>query len=1078
MLQYGPSYEKHIRPYVVSIDPLIPIYSSVTGKHLSGKHCLDAPYWRLNMENPVLFNSAMRSALHDHTGNVVLIEVGPHPALAGPIGQILRDIGRAGDVNHVGTLVRDKPCEESILHVAGKLFQQAVPVDYSLICPPGEFVKDLPRYTWTQNTSHWAEPRLTNEWRFRENPPHELLGNRLYEITNEPTWRKVLAPEDASWLAGHEVNGQIVFPAAGYISMVGEAIQQLTAETTFSLRNVRIAAARVLEMDKTVELVTSLKAIAIDASETSPWYEFTVSSWDGNRWAKNCFGEVRATTDKSFTPVDVTSSPETSFPRRVDAKSWYNGLRRLGFNYTGLFEGIQSVSAATTTTEAKASVSTRTAGSVDGSKTQRYLLHPAVIDQCFQLFMVASFRGLGRNMNQLSVPTFIEEMVISHSKQELNVAARVGNLQERGSFTGDLLAQDRTGQPIISLKGLKTSALTSNDSAEEEVPLITQLEWRPHSDFVDLGSCFRRRESREKEWPLLEELIVLCMLDHHERIQVDASTAEHLVKFHDWMGRHIDAYRSGANKFVSKELLLEEKTVNERLARIDQIVAALEGSTYGVFCTAVHRLFKVAPSIFTGETHPLHVLLEDNVLAEFYEAASVDSADMVKLLANTNPHLRILEVGAGTGGTTARVLQALTSPYGERLYSAYSYTDVSAGFMTAAKERFADYENIEYGVLDVAEDPAGQGFKLGSYDLIIAANVIHATSSLNTSLRNLHKLLSPGGRLFLEELSPDAMFFNYVMGYLPGWWLGAADNRVDKPWVSPERWTQELVAAGFQEPESIVLDDAIPYHVNAGIIVPRETRKTKPPGATLLCHSPEAPYAAEMQRSLESLGVSVDVRTLGQPLPAHQDVISVLDLQEPVLHGTSEETFKIVVKYLGSHKSTFLWVTQASQVACEDPRAAMVLGLARTARNEISIPLFTVEVDSSTDRSTATQAVANILLRANSIHVNPENVDPDYEYAIVNGEILVPRLHWETMSKAFSQHHATAKEKNEAPTRKRITMKTPGLLHTMSWSDASVRSLAEGEILVETKAVGLNFRVRSVPLLPFSFPPPTYRILC
>lgn len=1068
MLQYGQSYEKHITPYISSIDPATPLYSSVTGKRLGGKHCLDAPYWRANMESPVLFNTGLRSALLNEPDNVVLIEIGPHPALAGPIGQILRDINRTADVIHLGTLSRGKDCQESLLHLAGKLYQQAV----SVLWPStsGILVRDLPRYAWKQDTSFWAEPRLSSEWRFRENPPHELLGNRLFEITSEPTWRKVLTLEDASWLVGHEVNGQIVFPAAGYIAMVGEAIGQLLGDTTFSIRNVHIAAARVLEMDGTVELVTSLKAVMVDASEVSPWYMFTISSWDGTRWTKNCFGEARGMTDKSFTP-DAVTSHVGSFPRKVDEKSWYNGLRRIGFNYTGPFEGIQDVSAATNTTSAKATVATQVADSValHGSKSSRYVLHPAAIDQCFQLFMVAAFRGLGRNMKQLSVPTFIEEMVLSSSDdvREMSVTAHVGNVQERGSFRGNLLAQGGQGQTLISLKGLKTSALTSNDDlGEEEVPLITQLEWKPHSDFVDLGKCLQRRKSREKEWPLLEELIVLCMMDHREKITLNGETVEHLIKFHDWMGAQIEKYKSGANQFVPQELCLEEKSAEQRLERIQGIVTKLADSPYAVFCTAIHRLSKVAVSIFEGETHPLHVLMEDNVLADFYEAASVDSSDMIRLLANTNPHLRVLEVGAGTGGTTARVLRALTSEYGERLYSSYSYTDVSAGFMTAAKERFADLEGIEYGVLDVEADPIEQGFQAGGYDLIIAANVIHATASLNTSLGNLHKLLSPSGRLFLEELSPDAMFFNYVMGYLPGWWLGSADGRPDKPWVSPSRWTKELVAAGFQEPESIVLDDAVPYHVNAAILVPRECRKTKPSRVTLLCHSHDALYTAEMQRSLVAISIPFDLCIFGQNLPLQQPVISLLDLQEPVLSGMSEETFHTVMAYLGSQKTTMLWATRASQVACEDPRAAMVLGLARTARNEMSLPLFTIEVDGATPLATATESVAKIMLHANSGHViNKENelVDPDYEFAISNadGEILIPRLHWQTMSGAFAQladdDYDNGDAKDATP-RKRITMKTPGLLHTMKWSNAESVSPEEGEILVETKAVGLNFR--------------------
>lgn len=101
-----------------------------------------------------------------------------------------------------------------------------------------------------------------------------------------------LALEDSPWLEGHEVNGQVVLPGAAYIAMVGEALRQIEDDATYSLRNVRIAAARVLEAGKTVELVTTLKPIIVDASEDSPWYTFTISSHDGTRWTRNCSGEV------------------------------------------------------------------------------------------------------------------------------------------------------------------------------------------------------------------------------------------------------------------------------------------------------------------------------------------------------------------------------------------------------------------------------------------------------------------------------------------------------------------------------------------------------------------------------------------------------------------------------------------------------------------------------------------------------------------------------------------------------------------------------------------------------------------
>ena len=80
-------------------------------------------------------------------------------------------------------------------------------------------------------------------------------------------------------------------------------------------------------------------------------------------------------------------------------------------------------------------------------------------------------------------------------------------------------------------------------------------------------------------------------------------------------------------------------------------------------------------------------------------------------------------MGAGTGGTTSKVLDALRTSYGERLYSSYTYTDISAGFFTAAKERFANFEAIHYATFDISKDPQQQGFEKNSYDLIIGYNV-------------------------------------------------------------------------------------------------------------------------------------------------------------------------------------------------------------------------------------------------------------------------------------------------------------------------------------------------------------------
>ncbi|GAB0138685.1 t1pks [Epichloe bromicola] len=1051
MHDYGPVYEEQLKSVVRSANPKIPFYSSVTGDLLTGEGQLGASYWRANMENTVLFNPALRCALRDRPGKMVLIELGPHPALEGPVGQILRDLGRTDDL-YLGTCTRSKECDTSLLHLAGKLYQRSIPMDFAVICSPGAVLTNLPRYAWKQDTTHWAESRVSRGWRLREHPPHELLGSRVLETEGEPCWRKVMALEDALWLDGHEVNGQVVFPAAGYISMVGEALRQLTDNTTFTVRNVRIMSGLVLSSEKPVELVTLLSSANLGTSDDSEWYEFTITSFDGTAWARNCHGEAMASTDKSF-HLDSVSPAGEPFPRKLDRRDSYDILRRVGFSYTGEFESMVDISVSPSSFQAHGISSLGRQVTDKPSRCATYSLHPAVMDQCFQLFTVALCRGLRRSNRRIAVPTFIEELVVSPSALPLSVTAKLSRIDEVGSWTGDFVAVPvgaQGSEPVVRLKGMKSVVLAS--PAQSEPHLSSDLEWKPHSDFVGLGVGLHPRVPRKTEWALLEELILLCNLDHLDQIKTDGATAPYLIKLLDWMRLVTDRYKSGKNLFVPADTGLEQLDHDERVARIDGLMAQLADTQDIVFARAIHRLFVEAPSIFTGEGHPLHILMPDNVLSDFYDATSFDMADAVRLVANTNPHMRVLEVGAGTGSMTARLLRALTSSHGERLYSQYGYTDVSAGFMAVGKQRFAAVENIDYDVLDISQDPEEQGFKPGSYDLVIASNVLHATPTLDETLRNVYSLLKPSGRLFLEELTPV-----FSKGFFHGWWLGAEDNRVEQPWIAPESWAEKLVTVGFQKPEAILLDCEKPYQISAGIIASRGSRSTLPSKVAILCHTTDEPLAIEIISRLGFMGIDVETCLWGQPLPSC-DIISVLELEKPLLHEMSEETFKTIIAYFQSHKARVIWVTEACQIGCTNPEPAMMLGLARTVRNEYSLQMYTVELDKKTTKSRATEAIIDIWGRVSTPDLDPESMDHDYEYALVEGRILIPRFHWQTMSGAFSG--AAHNESNDGDfALKQLNMSTPGLLRTMKWIDGGdATAPAEGEVLVEVKAVGLNFR--------------------
>src|SRR6185437_7181320 len=157
--------------------------------------------------------------------------------------------------------------------------------------------------------------------------------------------------------------------------------------------------------------------------------------------------------------------------------------------------------------------------------------------------------------------------------------------------------------------------------------------------------------------------------------------------------------------------------------------------------------------------------------------------------------LRILEIGAGTGGTTAHVLSCLRGHDVE-----YEFTDVGPLFVNAARERFGTNAFMRFQILDLERDPEGQGFGERQFDIIIASNVIHATSDLRRTLGRVRRLLAPGGLLAMLEVTAPQRWFDLTVGLTPRWWAFTdTDLRPDYPTMPRDRWLKLLAECGFED---------------------------------------------------------------------------------------------------------------------------------------------------------------------------------------------------------------------------------------------------------------------------------------
>lgn len=157
--------------------------------------------------------------------------------------------------------------------------------------------------------------------------------------------------------------------------------------------------------------------------------------------------------------------------------------------------------------------------------------------------------------------------------------------------------------------------------------------------------------------------------------------------------------------------------------------------------------------------------------------------------------IRIVEIGAGTGGTTAHLVDRLPAARAR-----YTYTDISPVFTEWGARKFKDRAFVETALLDISRDPAAQGFAPRAYDVVIAANVLHATPDLREALANAQRLLAPGGVLVLLEVVQAQRFGDLTLGMTEGWWaFSDRDLRPDSALLSAERWSKLLGDCGYEE---------------------------------------------------------------------------------------------------------------------------------------------------------------------------------------------------------------------------------------------------------------------------------------
>ncbi|KAL2164963.1 hypothetical protein VTH06DRAFT_259 [Thermothelomyces fergusii] len=1133
----------------------VTMFSSLKGRALTAEDDLSAEYWVANMVSCVRFSDALTRLCTERVGSSdetvdVLVELGPHSALAGPVKQILDSIKppeheKTPNIRYLSALVRGKDAAVSALDAAGSLFAQGYPVDLHAanfpIPPPAPLcvVQDLPTFIWNRTRKYWAESRISRDYRFRHAPRADILGAPAHDWNPiEPRWRSFIRLSEQPWVRGHVVQKAILYPAAGFCCMALQAAAQMHVYAArasrdgkeesvpvppvaeYRIRDLAISRALVVpETEEGVEVILSMRPHPTSSVVSSDkWHEFRIFGYtEADGWAEHCRGLVSVVPGNGSAsgtiPTDLDVMRRASGKTKIPVEELYAGLDAAGLTYGPEFQGVVDISAGQGQAVGAVQV-TDTASVMPKAFEFDRLIHPTTMDAFLQMGIAALTDGDMARLTRPYVPVLIENITVSG-----NISAPVGRkfqvaAEARPHGFREIRANvsavgEGGGKGVVQMRGIKCVAVASaaadpsavgDDGPKKHCATVV---WEPDVDLLDrekmdglLQACVTPAPRRLPDFELVAYYYFDRVLNEVKEAEVDSMQPHHR-KFFRYMQHQRELVRSGQHEQQTDEWSdLTDPAVASRIQRLIEDFSKEAGYEGRMFV----RMGEALTSILRQEVDALGLMMQDNLLYDYYTvglgtlSTYPQVSRYISMLSHKYPDLDYLEIGAGTGGCTMPVLEALRGTDRREYMRArsYVYTDVSTGFFEQAAKRFARWSDIiEYKKLDIEQDPDEQGFRGRTFDVIIAANVLHATYDIERTIRNTRKLLRPGGKLILLDMTHPLLSVSLIFGNLPGWWNCSEPWREYGPLLDQDRWRDVLQRNGFTDFQASSPDVLEPLEEGTRVIiasaVDREDEvgsRDKAPSRALIvrpCTAGEAEedeVEATKSRLIES-GIRVDtcnLRDLRAEKADHSGVvvISFAELDEPLLADISPDDFA-TLKHLIQESAGLVWVTRGG-VAFDGARPELSLfhGLARSLRAENEgTPCVTVDL-STHPKLPGADAASLILrvLRQSLIQPDPNATTAvtDREFSERNGILHIKRAVEDTGLNRFVAVRANPAMPQEPEPRDitrtarplKLVPRSIGTLDDLVFATdepiAASPTPPPGYVDIAVRAVGLNFR--------------------
>ncbi|KAL4792162.1 hypothetical protein BDV19DRAFT_392334 [Aspergillus venezuelensis] len=1005
--------------------------SSVYGREVTSDMGLSDEYWGASVARGVSFYPALKIILEGGEYQAAL-EVGPHPALKGPASQTIQELGKA--IPYFGVLNRGSDATVAFASSLGSLwtrvggeqldltnFEKEVNDNKSAL----QVLKGLPRYQWNHEGSFWHEPRASKKHKAQTQPFNSLLGTMMPDsAAHHLSWGNLLRASEIEWASGHQVQSQTVFPAAGYICTAFEGARVLAGDRDvrlFELKDFVIHQALTFASDDAgIEVQSSLsdiKNVSKDRLVAKFTYSASIGEEDLDLVAEGELHIVFGPASEATLPKRASKQPHMI---SVDNERFYTFLATLGYGFEGPFKSLHTL-------RRKLGSSSCSVHSIsrEGVFGQPLLVHPAELDGGIQSLILAYSYPDDDQLLNMHLPTSMKSIRVNptlcQSMTDITTDGRLGNRRSAG-FNGDVsLFTNNSACAAIQIQGLELKPLGAL-TAKDDRKVFSKYEWVKNRLDGDLAADDTNvTKHHEDVLEGLERISTFYLNKLDAEVPMDSSLRKEGPHMHYLNYAHhiVELIQNGEHKVAKHDWLSDSlEDLHRKTGHLKDLI------DYDM----MHLVGQQMPRVLRGETNMLEEMRVSNILDNYYKGAfgsreaGLWIGKIISQLAERYPHLNILEVGAGTGGATTRVLQGLNNKF-----LSYTFTDVSSGFFEGAAEMFSEQKDrMVFKTFDCGQDPVAQGYAEGTYDVIVAFLVIHATPDLDLTMRNIRKLLKPGGFLIVGEGTNNGQPYGsagFIFGSLPGWWLGADSGRPLSPFVSYSEWERLLQGSGFSGIDSTApqafqdvlgmtvfaaqaVDDrvnflreptnpevvaksaaAIEYPIEKLVVIGGNTDKTRSLVSSITETLKKSAVNIYTFEALTAVDFSL--------VDADATVVSLSELDKPVFEDLTPEEWA-AFKTLFSCPTKLFWVTSGR--LSEEPFSNMTVGFARTAVFETPALRFQ-NVDFTHLSTVKAQDLVEKVLR---FHASASTLPPDVKQLAwplepeilvkEDGEELVPRL--------------------------------------------------------------------------------------